>query len=125
MNVLYRLARRLQDLVEQSYEPGFTNSPAKIASLRGAADSLASVALGMVEDEKPEPCIIRTVQELEAANKAQAEKIKRLQAALREADKDSFWASSDRYVGVKQPIYEEPDWEDYNLLPGDMEATDE
>lgn len=67
--------------------------------------------------------IIRTVGELEAANKAQAEKIKRLQAALREADKDSFWASSDRYVGVKPLIYEEPDWEDYNLLPGDMEAT--
>lgn len=63
--------------------------------------------------------------ELEAENKAQAEKIKRLQAALREADKDSFWASSDRYVGAKPLIYEEPDWEDYNLLPGDMEATND
>ena len=70
MNVLYRLARRLQDLVEQSYEPGFMDSPVKIALLRGTADSLASVALGMVEDEKAAPQIIRTVGELEALETA-------------------------------------------------------
>lgn len=75
------------------------------------------------EPDHEKQMLLTKCVELEAINKTQAEQIKRLQAALREADKDSFWASSDRYVGVKQLIYEEPDWEDYNLLPGDMEAT--
>lgn len=89
-----------------------------------AARSLADAGLLMPDPTNHEIQMLRAkCQELEAANKAQAEKIKRLQAALREADKDSFWASSDRYVGAKPLIYEEPDWEDYNLLPGDMEAT--
>ena len=90
------------------------------------AQALADAGLLMRGSTNHEIQMLRAkCRELEAVNKAQAEKIKRLQAALREADKDSFWASSDRYVGVKPLIYEEPDWEDYNLLPGDMEATND
>lgn len=55
----------------------------------------------------------------------QAEQIERLRAALRQADKDAFWASADRYVGPGPLTYEEPDWATYNLHPGDMESTDE
>lgn len=90
------------------------------------AQALADAGLLISEPTNHEIQMLRAkCRELEAENKAQAEKIKRLQAALREVDKDSFWASSDRYVGIKPLTYEEPDWEDYNLLPGDMEATDE
>lgn len=54
----------------------------------------------------------------------QAEQIERLQAALRQADQDAFWASADRYVGPGSLTYEEPDWGTYDLLPGDMEAPE-
>ena len=49
----------------------------------------------------------------------QAAQIERLQAALRQADKDAFWASADRYVGPGPLTYEEPDWTTYNLHPGE------
>jgi|LSQX01.1.fsa_nt_gb hypothetical protein len=52
----------------------------------------------------------------------QAEQIERLQAALRQADKDAFWVSADRYVGPGPLVYEEPDWGTYSLLPDDMET---
>lgn len=66
----------------------------------------------------------RLLSGAEEAAIERAEQIERLRAALRQADKDAFWASADRYVGPGPLTYEEPDWATYNLHPGDMEAPE-
>ena len=66
MIVLRKMAEDLRQLVEDSFDPDFTDSPSKMRKLRAAADGLASVTLGMIADGKPTPQVIRTVRELEA-----------------------------------------------------------
>lgn len=65
MIVLRKMAEDLRQLVEDSLDPDFTDSPSKMRKLRAAAGELASVTLGMIEDGKPAPQVIRTVRELE------------------------------------------------------------
>lgn len=66
MIVLRKMAEDLRQLVQDSFDPDFTDSPSKMRKLRAAADGLASVTLGMISDGKPTPQVIRTVRELEA-----------------------------------------------------------
>lgn len=66
MIVVQKMAERLHQLIEDSRDTDFVDSPSKMRSLRAAADGLASVVIGLIEDEKNETRqIIRTVGELE------------------------------------------------------------